>query len=112
MRGALWLWVCLLGCGDEPPEASDDLCVEGPVLTWANFGQGFLIENCQACHASTSSDRQGAPEAVVFDTEEDAWEWSERILGRATGEAPDMPPQDGIDADDRTRLELWLTCGG
>ncbi|MEO0600192.1 MAG: hypothetical protein AAF211_02080 [Myxococcota bacterium] len=107
----LWLGLALWGC-DEGEMAEADPCASGPVLTWSNFGQGFLIENCQACHASKSDNRQGAPESVFFDTEEDAWGLADRILARGTGESPDMPPQDGIDADDRERLELWLTCGG
>lgn len=112
MRWIGWMLV-LSACGEALPEAAmvDD-CDEGPVVTWANFGQGFLVENCQACHATTSPNRQGAPDTVVFDTEEDAWAWSERILARAGGDPATMPPQGGTTADDRTRLELWLTCGG
>jgi len=110
---ALWLW--LVGCGSTPVDERivEDTgpCGQAPVLTWDNFGRGFVIENCQACHASTAPERQGAPEGVVFDTEEDAWRWSERILVRAARDA-DMPPQGGVDADDRRRLELWLGCGG
>lgn len=111
MRRWMVLWG-LVACGSGAAPVEDGPCADAPVLTWDNFGGGFLVENCQACHASTAPDRQGAPSDVVFDTEEDAWAWSARILARATGDAPDMPPQDGIDADDRTRLDLWLRCGG
>ncbi|MEN0064832.1 MAG: hypothetical protein AAGA48_21990 [Myxococcota bacterium] len=114
MRHWGWALFGLLGCAttSETTTTPEAECATAPVLTWANFGQGFLIENCQACHASTSPNRQGAPTTVFFDREEDAWMWSERILERATGEQPDMPPQDGVDVEDRTRLRLWLTCGG
>ena len=86
------------------------LCVDAPVLTWNNFGQGFLIENCQTCHASTSPNRYGAPAGVTFDTRDQALQWEDRILARATGEAPSMPPGGGVSEDDRYRLEVWLTC--
>ncbi len=100
--------------GDTTPDSADtaDLfCAGAPTLAWSNFGQGFLLENCQGCHASTAVDRYGAPEGVVFDTVEDAWLHAPRILARSTGDAPTMPPQGGVSADDRTRLEWWLRCG-
>lgn len=97
-----------------PPEdtgtAVDPLCVDAPVVTWNNFGEGFLIENCQACHASTAPNRHGAPENVTFDTEDDVRTWKDRILARAAGDAPTMPPMGGTSADDRYLLEVWLTC--
>lgn len=109
-------WVLVLGLGlvgcDESPAEADAACADAPVLTWDNFGGGFLIENCQACHASPSVERQGAPSDVSFDTEAEAWAWADRILARATGDAPDMPPQGGVSADDRVRLAFWLECGG
>ena len=113
MRGVTMGWLLgLVACSTEPEPTEADACSDEPVLTWANFGQGFMLENCQACHAATSPNRQGAPEGVSFDTEEQAWELLPRILARATGDAPDMPPQDGVDSEDRERLRIWLTCGG
>jgi uncharacterized membrane protein len=109
--------VGLCACGDDGGEGKDSplpadtgACADAPVLTWANFGAGFLIENCQSCHASTSPDRNGAPESVTFDTEAEALALQDRILIRAAGDAPDMPPEGGITEEDRHRLELWLTC--
>lgn len=92
------------------PDPADPTCDEAPVVTWDNFGRGFLVENCQACHASTAPDRHGAPIEVVFDTEGDARAWKDRILARAAGEAPTMPPMGGTSADDRYLLGVWLTC--
>lgn len=105
-----------LGAGCGAPSAddtarSDDACADVPQLTWENFGEGFLVENCQGCHASDARDRYGAPEAATFDTPEQAWAWSERILAVATGDAPTMPPSGGATADDRVRLGWWLECG-
>lgn len=91
-------------------DTSSDTCVDVPLVTWATFGEGFLREACQGCHASTASDRHGAPEDVVFDDVEDAWAWADRIVARAASEPPSMPPMAGTSAEDRVRLVWWLTC--
>jgi hypothetical protein len=96
---------------DDPADTAAAFCDGVPTLAYTNFGEGFLRENCQGCHASTAPDRYDAPEDVFFDTVEDAWAWSARILARSTGDDPSMPPQGGVTADDRTRLEWWLRCG-
>lgn len=121
MIRAVWLLV-LVGCTPDPVDPADTgedpaftgpaICEDAPVTTWDNFGAGFLTQHCLACHASTAPDRHDAPDDVTFDTEEEAWTWSERIVARAAGEAPTMPPQGGVSADDRYLLEVWLTCGG
>lgn len=87
-----------------------DPCAGVPVVTYASFGEGFMLENCQGCHASTTEERYGAPESVTFDTIEEVWAWAEVILAVATGEEPAMPPQGGVHEDDRTKLEWWLGC--
>lgn len=97
----------LAGC-DEPGTA--EFCDGQPVVTYDNFGAGFMTENCQSCHASTSTDRQEAPEDVTFDTLEDVRETSPLILSVAAGDASQMPPEGGVDEDDRLLLEIWLRC--
>ncbi|MEL6346860.1 MAG: hypothetical protein AAFV53_27350 [Myxococcota bacterium] len=118
------LWAPLLalvacnGDGDRDGDrtASDDtgvmatLCMDAPVVTWDNFGQGFMTENCQACHASTTSNRRGAPEDITFDDHDTTLTHSERILARSTGDAPSMPPLGGVNTEDQYLLEVWLTC--
>lgn len=105
------LALLLVGCGGD--EASTDpACADAPITTYDNFGAGFLTESCLACHASTAPDRHGAPEDVVFDTEEQVWALSDRILAVATGDDPTMPPEGGVTDEDRARLEVWLRCGG
>lgn len=120
--GLLWLWAC----GAPAPEPgtaggptadtataavdSGGPCAEAPVVTWENFGAGFVTQHCQACHASTSPDRHGAPVAVVFDTEGDVQAWAARVHERAVV-LGDMPPLGGVTDDDRQLLDLWLTCG-
>lgn len=107
-----------IGCeGDEqkPGEtgtSSDlpEICVDAPVVTYANFGAGFVTQHCQACHASTTPDRHDAPEAVTFDDEASVMQWADRIVARCLGEDASMPPQGGVSDDDLYLLEVWLTC--
>ena len=116
MRGvslslALGLGACAASSPTETGAPMADAgCEEVPLLTWENFGAGFLIENCQSCHASTNPDRRGAPAGVVFDSLEQTLAHRSTILARATGASPSMPPQGGVSDDDRERLRIWLTC--
>lgn len=89
----------------------DPLCVDAAPLTWETWGEGFLIDACDGCHAASAPNRYGAPIEATFDTKAQAWALADRILARATGEAPTMPPQGGVTEDDRTRLYWWLGCG-
>lgn len=91
--------------------AAPDACSEGPVVTYDNFGAGFLTQHCTSCHAATAPDRHEAPADVVFDTEEEALAWADRILARAASDPTTMPPQGGTSEDDRALLALWLGCG-
>lgn len=113
----------LLGCaptekdtGSGTDTAGDGMCADAPIETFETFGSGFLLENCQSCHATTSTNRNGAPTDVVFDDGDGvpavdaAWLWAGRILARAATEPPTMPPMAGTTADDRHRLLVWLTC--
>lgn len=90
---------------------SGDPCAGVPLVNYATFGQGFMSTHCQGCHASTTANRYGAPEDVVFDTVEQVWEWAPLILVMAVGKEPDMPPAGGVTEDDQTRLRWWLDCG-
>jgi len=116
VKSAIWL-VVAMGCagGGSSPSgdtAADEpaICVGAPVVTWDNFGAGFVTQYCDACHASTTLDRHDAPDDVTFDTEDEIWSHADRILVRAAGDAPTMPPMGGVPDDDRTLLEIWLTC--
>ena len=97
--------------GDSAATAEDSgFCATAPVVTFESFGSGFVTENCQTCHASTAPDRHDAPAEVTFDDVAHCWEWADRILARASGAAPTMPPMGGTTDDDRYLLEVWLTC--
>ena len=113
------MWRLLVGCSgvatvgeaDDSAGVVTEFCADAPALTWDTFGQGFLIAQCDGCHASTSPDRHEAPVEVVFDTPTQAWAWAEPILAVAAGAKPTMPPNGGVAEDDRTRLQWWLRCG-
>lgn len=94
---------------DTAPDTSDP-CYGAPTVTYANFGRAFMTGACQACHASTAADRYDAPASVTFDDVDQCWDWADRILARATGDDPGMPPQGGVTEDDRQLLYWWLTC--
>lgn len=102
------------GTGDSGDTGTDDTgagwCEDQPTVTYNNFGASFMKESCQGCHASTAPERYGAPESVTFDTVEQCWGWSSRILARSTGADPSMPPAGGVHEDDRLLLEIWLRC--
>lgn len=102
----------MLACAgtEEEKDSNVATCNDTPIVTYDNFGRGFVTESCQGCHASTAPDRHGAPEAVTFDNVEEVWRWDERILARAASAEPDMPPQGGVVEDDRIRLQWWLLC--
>jgi uncharacterized membrane protein len=102
----------LLACSGQKESVLDSgLCAAAPVETWANFGEAFVTQSCQSCHSSTQSNRQGAPEEVTFDTADQVWALSDRVLARAAAEPPTMPPQGGTSEEDRERLRIWLSCG-
>ena len=110
MKLALFLLLTACGTKDGSDSLDTGLCEDAPVLMWSNFGEGFLIENCDSCHASTTNDRHDAPESVTFDTLEEVQAQRDAILSAATGDDAYMPPQGGVSDDDRERLEIWLTC--
>jgi uncharacterized membrane protein len=110
MSSLLWLWACT-SADDSGVDTAAAYCADAPAVTWASFGQGFVTEACDGCHASTAPDRYGAPEAVTFDTAEQCWAQADAIVAVATGEDPIMPPNGGVEEEDRIRLGWWLRCG-
>lgn len=103
------LLALLLACtGADPVDTGP--CADAPTVTWETFGAGFVAENCQSCHASTTANRNGAPESVVFDTVDDVWALRDDVLDAAAVDPPTMPPLGGTTEDDRALLTIWLTC--
>lgn len=104
------LGIGIAGCAG--PAADDtSFCTDAPIATYETFGKGFMTQNCQTCHASTQTDREGAPDGVYFDTAAQVWELKDRVLARSATATPEMPPLGGTTDDDRYLLEVWLTCG-
>lgn len=123
-RRAVWL-LCLavlpfgVACAIEE-SAPDDLgeagaaestsCADAPSVTWETFGEGFVTTHCQGCHASESLDRRDAPDAIIFDEEEDVLALKKAILESAGADEPTMPPSGGTTEEERIRLRIWLRC--
>lgn len=83
----------------------------GTELTFENFGEEFLDRYCNYCHGSSIVDRQGAPPAYVFETEEQVERWASRIYVRAAGRNDSMPPgPDDPPREERDKLAEWLAC--
>ncbi len=82
-------------------------------LTFDTFADGFLRNWRRSCHSSTlqGQARYGDPEGVDFNTHEDARLWRDRILERATGDDPSMPPAGGPSEEQRALLREWLQAG-
>lgn len=99
----------LLGCPQEPVEDTG-WCVDAPLVTWESYGEAILDEYCQPCHASGARDRHGAPVAVTFDTEAEAWAFRQRIVAVISSDPPIMPPNLPMADEDRYRLQVWLGC--
>lgn len=113
----------LLACSDKEPhdssvpahacealeEPSPGDCDGVYEVTWSSWGDGFMRTQCQGCHASTTPDRFGAPEANVFDTVLDVCEQRERIQVRVLDDET-MPPAGGLTDDDKVLLQMWLDC--
>jgi mono/diheme cytochrome c family protein len=100
----------LAACGDPEDTSLAALCDDAPVVTWNNFGDGFLTENCRACHSVNAYDRHDAPDDLNFDTLDDVRPQVPVMLAHTTGTAPDMPPEGGVAEDDRYLFEVWLKC--
>jgi uncharacterized membrane protein len=111
MRVVLSVLLALLFVGCKAP--SKISCEGAPLVTYNNFGKGFMTRECQVCHAQsvTGETRLGAPKEFFYDTPERVWEDADLILLSSTGNDPIMPPSDGVFSEDRLRLEIWLRCG-
>lgn len=103
----------LLACQD--PETTTETekpveCAAAPQVTYENWGKGFFLTWCGACHTSTAQQRNGAPEGVDFDTLSDIREWKDRIDVRVLDEQT-MPLGGGVYEEDLELLEVFLACG-
>jgi uncharacterized membrane protein len=112
---ATLLWAA--ACSDTPsapplPEPDSAQC-RASTLSYQNFAAPFVLNWCRGCHGKDqpAAMRQNAPLTVNFDTPEEVRAARARILARATGVAPSMPPAGGPSAEERELLAEWLACG-
>lgn len=97
---------------------TQDECASS-VVDYGNLGQGFMMTWCTPCHHSAlesggsgeDDSRSGAPEGVDLNTFEGVQLWRDRIIARAIGESPTMPPGGGPTAEDLELMREWLECG-
>lgn len=97
----------------DPAEDRGDTAVPPCArLTWETAGAPVILTWCAPCHGSAVAPgtRQGAPPDVILDDEATTRAWADRVVARATGAAPDMPPRGGVDPEALERLAAWLAC--
>jgi len=80
--------------------------------SWQTVGQPFLSTWCGPCHGPDlrPAQRQGAPPELVLATEDDAYQWADRIRARALRATPDMPPVPGPSPEAIARMATYLDC--
>lgn len=119
---ALLLLVAAPGCRDDaPPDEGSMETTEGDMesngaddrVTYDNFADGFIRNWCRGCHSSalTGDARSGAPEGVDLGSREEVERWGDRLLERATGPSPTMPPAGGPSPMERELLRQWVNAG-
>ena len=98
--------------GEPPPDPNSEQC-KTSTLSYQNFAAPFVITWCRGCHGESQpvTMRQDAPIGVNFDTADDVRGAGDRLLARATGAAPTMPPAGGPSDEERALLAEWIGCG-
>lgn len=98
--------------GEPPPDPNSQRCQES-TLTYENFAAPFVITWCRGCHGVNQpvAMRQDAPVGVNFDTAAEVRAGGDRLLVRATGDKPTMPPAGGPSDEERALLAEWISCG-
>ncbi len=94
----------LLSCAHEQLDTSDPC----QIVHYNNFGNSFIQQYCIGCHASTATNRQGAPIHIDLESEENIIEYQQSILIELREET--MPPMGGLDTDTRQTAVQWLEC--
>jgi len=110
---AILALLALAACSAANESLDQRACPAGGTpLTYQNFGAGFFAQWCESCHAASSTNRNGAPPDVTFDTQAQIVQWKDRIYARAADDNTSMPlGPDGPDGTTRHQLGDWLACG-
>jgi uncharacterized membrane protein len=77
-------------------------CATDSTLTYANFGQAFVSDNCLSCHATK--------ERPFLSTQAEVAANASKILDQAVYTNA-MPQNADIDNAEREMLGEWLACG-
>ena len=117
-----WLLLVSLvaACTDPVIRKGEDTgstCPPTDPPTYASFGQSFFATYCTTCHSQTSTDRQGAPLTIDFDTRSLVRENTSDIDKEAAFGPTAMNrfmPKAGHDPvptdDERVRLGEYIAC--
>jgi len=89
---------------ERPPE-----CEGLPTVTWEGWSDGFFKTWCRACHSAATTDRNGAPEGMDFDTEAQVVENASLVRYSVLDEER-MPLGGGLYKEDLYLLEVYLDC--
>ncbi len=108
----------LLGCGAEEEPATAGATrgevgcytdADGAYPTWTSWGQPFFRSWCASCHAASTPQRFGAPEALTFDDEAEVKAQIE-LIRQSVLVAATMPQGGGLSDEERAELERFLSC--
>jgi len=104
---------CALSCavaacssnGTGSPTGST--CPSDSTLTYENFGQAFIANNCLACHSNRESPTLTTQAAVAANREE-----LDLVAAAGPSSVNTQMPQGGsVTTADRQKLGEWLACG-
>jgi len=99
----------LAACGSGLGDSTGSTCPTGSTLSYANFGQAFMQNNCLSCHSANG------PQSPKFDTVA-LVRASSGEIDRAAAAGPNavntfMPDGRSVDEAERRKLGEWLACG-
>jgi hypothetical protein len=99
----------LIACGGGPGDSTGSTCPTDSTLTYANFGQAFMQDNCLSCH------RAGGPQSPTLSTLEQVRANSD-MIDRSAAAGPNavntyMPDGSSVAEAERRKLGEWLACG-
>jgi len=105
--------LALAACSASSESLEQRACPPGGTpLTYDDFGAEFFARWCESCHSASSTDRNGAPADVTFDTQAQIVAWKDRIYANAADDNTSMPlGPAGPDSETRHQLGDWLACG-
>jgi len=103
---AIGLAACTSAAGTPTGITSQTIsCPAASTLTYANFGQQFIADNCGSCHDTRQS--------PLLTTQSEVQNASARIMNAAvyTEKMPQGATAATMSVDERALLGEWLACG-